>query len=288
MSIKDYSKSTKRDAAVADSRDAVEADDDDRAPPTERKVVEPATEFERKLATYSKIGVPVLTVLGTLIAAKLQGPPLAVLVLASGVLIGVITALWASLRALLGETPLTGADAYVIAAPRSEEEQKRAVLRALKDIEFERSVGKITEADYRELSTRYREEAKRLLRFLDEEAGPRRAAVEELVAKRLRDIGLAEKDGAENKSEPSDAEPAEEASAELERRDRRANKKKRKKARPEAAARETAPVADPANEADEPKDDGEADDGPACVDCGTLNDEDAVFCKKCGKKQVFA
>src|SRR5262245_36056855 len=159
-----------------------------------------------------------------LIAGKLQGPPLAVLVLAAGALIGVITALWASLRALLGETPLSGADAYAIAAPRAEEEQKRAVLRALKDLEFERSVGKISEEDYGDLVAHYRSEAKRLLRVLDAEAQPRRAEVEDLVTRRLVEEGLLE-------GEPG-AKPAagsDEAAAKAEKKSKKKSKKTRAK-----------------------------------------------------------
>ncbi len=228
--------------------------------------------IERKIVTYSKIGIPVATVVGMLIAGKVSGPPLAVLVLAAGALIGVITALWASLRALLGETALTGADAYAIAAPRAEEEQKRAVLRALKDLEFERSVGKISDEDYRELVAHYRAEAKRLLRALDDEAVPRRAQAEFLVAERLRAEGFADgdADGGYRDASPSTPE-------EIERRERKANKKKRKKER----ERERLQA-----EATEPKVD--ATPGRACADCGTQNDEDAVFCKKCGAKQELA
>jgi hypothetical protein len=226
--------------------------------------------FERKLTSYAKVGIPVATFLGMIVAGVISGPPLAVLVLASGALIGVITALWASLRALLGETPLTGADAYALAAPRAEEEQKRAVLRALKDLEFERSVGKIDEHDYRELVEHYRTEAKRLLRMLDDEAVPRRAQAEELLAKRLR---------AEAGGDDDDAEPIQDViGEELARRERKANKKKRKKerARLEAETSAKSPV-DPTAEVD--------DDGRTCVACGTTNDLDAVFCKKCGAKQ---
>jgi hypothetical protein len=113
-------------------------------------------DLEKKLAGYARIGLPVLTVGIALTAGFVQGPASAILVLAGGALIGVIAIFWASVRTLLGETPLSGADAYALAAPRSEEEQKRAVLRALKDLEFERSVGKISEEDYVELVARYR------------------------------------------------------------------------------------------------------------------------------------
>ncbi|MEO5728004.1 MAG: zinc ribbon domain-containing protein, partial [Byssovorax sp.] len=215
----------------------------------------------------------------------------AILVLAGGALIGVIAIFWASVRTLLGETPLSGADAYAIAAPRSEEEQKRAVLRALKDLEFERSVGKISEEDYGELVARYRGEAKRLLRQLDEEAQPRRERVEALVAKRLRREGLAGA-AAVTATEKTDDESGATTPAESDDEGRksadsaaRAGKAKKRKKPREAAA----------IEAQEAQEAPEASITPAaeaktrtCAECGTKNDPDAVFCKKCGARQEAA
>jgi hypothetical protein len=135
----------------------------------------------------------------------LLGPPIAVLLLAAVALTGVISFFWSSLRTLLGETPLTGADAYAIGAPRLEEEQKRAVLRALKDLEFERAVGKISEEDYRVLAYRYREEAKRLLRLIDENAAEDRKRALAIVTSKLAEEGLS--GGADSTEAPADAAP---------------------------------------------------------------------------------
>jgi hypothetical protein len=161
-----------------------------RDPPERESPRGDPNELEERLASYAAPGIPALTLAIAILVGFIQGPASAILVLAGGALLGVIAVFWASVRTLLGETPLSGADAYAIAAPRSEEEQKRAILRALKDLEFERSVGKISEEDYQELTARYRGEAKRLLRLLDEEAAPRRERVEAIVAKRLRREGL--------------------------------------------------------------------------------------------------
>jgi hypothetical protein len=114
-----------------------------------------------------------------------------VLILAALTLIAVIATLWNSVRTLLGETKLSAADAFAIGAPRAEEEQKRAVLRALKDLEFERTVGKISEDDYAVLVSRYRAEAKRLLREIDQATAEQRARAEEVVRARLDAAGLA-------------------------------------------------------------------------------------------------
>jgi hypothetical protein len=223
-------------------------EEDEAAPPPAAPPADERRAIERRVAEHAKTGFPVLVILGTAAAGATFGPATAILVLAGGALVFVIALFWSSLRTLLGETPLSGADAYALGAPRAEEEQKQAVLRALKDLEFERSVGKISDEDYRELVAKYRVEAKRLLRILDEEAQPRRQQVASLVARRLRLAGfVAEEEGAD--AETDTAEPA-----------------AAKAAAPEAAAK--APG--------------------ACAACGTVNDEDAVFCKKCGARQASA
>src|SRR5690606_17644433 len=74
----------------------------------------------------------VLMVPAAFVVGFIQGAPAAMLVLIAAALITVIALFWSSVRTLLGEAPLSGADAYAIAAPRAEEEQKQAVLRALK------------------------------------------------------------------------------------------------------------------------------------------------------------
>src|SRR5262245_55702449 len=160
------------------------------------------TEFDPQLGQALKLGAPIAVVLLTILAGWLQGPSAAILVLAGGALLAVIAVLWASIRTLVGETPLSGADAYALGAPRAEEEQKRAVLRALKDLEFERSVGKISDEDYAVLTAKYRGEAKRLLRVLEEEAQPRRERVEPMVVRRLRKEGLIDKADAAYREAP--------------------------------------------------------------------------------------
>jgi len=59
------------------------------------------------------------------------------------------------------------------------------VLRALKDLEFERSVGKIGEDDYAELSARYRADAKRLMQLIDAGSEAERLRVETALTARL-------------------------------------------------------------------------------------------------------
>jgi hypothetical protein len=113
------------------------------------------------------------------------GLPTGLLVGAGGVLTVVILLIWASVQSLTGSTPLTLEEAVGFGAPSAEEERKQAVLRALKDLEYERSVGKISDADYRDLSARYRLEAKRLLQMLDRDLEPYRNEVAREMEQRL-------------------------------------------------------------------------------------------------------
>jgi ribosomal protein L40E len=222
-------------------------------------------ELDQQITQYLKIGLPVVTLVGATVAGVILGAAGVLLVLAAGALVSVIAIFWASIRTLVGETPLSGADAYALGAPRAAEEQKRAVLRALKDIEFERSIGKISEDDYQALVTRYRAEAKRLLRLLDEDGKPGRQKVEALVLERLVHAVLA-----------ADAAPA---PAER-------NNKKKKGGKPAPAPKPAA--ASPRSEDAAPEEranEAEAGALPVCASCGTRNDADAVFCKKCGARQ---
>jgi hypothetical protein len=253
-------------------------------------------ELEERVTRAVKIGLPVAVLVGAVIAGTRLGASGVVLVLAGGALIGVIAAFWTSVRTLFGETPLAAADAYALAAPRAEEEQKRSVLRALKDLEFERSVGKISDEDYQVLVAKYRAEAKRLLRVLDEEKQPRIDSVEAMVRKRLAKEGLL--DDAADASESASEKPASETSDDAAKpaTTSAVSEKKRKKKKGKLANAPSKDVAtekaekasgETSSESSEPSESSDAneDDGlVACASCGTKNDGDAVFCKKCGKK----
>ena len=129
--------------------------------------------------------LPVGSIAAALGMAVVYGVGTGLLTLAGGVLLIVISILWASVRTLAGDAAITLEEAIALGAPTAAEEQKRAVLQALKDLEFERSVGKIAEADYEELVARYRAEAKRLLRAVDENLAPLREQAAAYVAEQI-------------------------------------------------------------------------------------------------------
>jgi hypothetical protein len=169
--------------------------------PPERELFTPEL-----LATLRKT-LPVLWLLSAIVAGFLQGPPLLFLVLAAGVLTLVIVLMWSSVQSLTGSASIGFEEALGMGAPSKVEEEKRAVLRALKDLEYERGVGKISPEDYAELSARYRAEAKRLIQSVDEALAPAREQVEKAIEARLARAGL------EQPAKPNTAKPQAPAAA---------------------------------------------------------------------------
>jgi hypothetical protein len=194
------------------------------------------------------------TLLATIGVWSTLGVELGVLTLAGGVLVLVIFTLWNSVLNLTGESPLTLEEAVSLAAPTTEEEQTRAVLRTLKDLEYERSVGKISEQDYKELSRSYRERAKALIRAADTGMASSRERAELLVEKRLRE-GKKAKASRRLKQSGEVTKLGEGGD-------------------PPNAEHGSSPLPASSNE------DGST--RTICPECSVRNDADAKFCKKCG------
>jgi hypothetical protein len=64
------------------------------------------------------------------------------------------------------------------------EQEKALALRTIKELEFDRAMGKVSEEDFREMSTRLRARAARLIKQLDAGVGYREQ-IEQEIAKRL-------------------------------------------------------------------------------------------------------
>jgi hypothetical protein len=99
----------------------------------------------------------------------------------------------ASYRAL---APLAGAEdessGAEILAGRTRaalEREKNAALRTIKELEFDRSMGKLSEKDYTEMSARLRVRAAGLLRQLDRGAASYRDQIEKELARRTGTSG---------------------------------------------------------------------------------------------------
>lgn len=156
-----------------------------------------------------RVGLLVLTAAAVVLAGSLFGLAPALIALAAGALLLGIVLLWSSVQSLTGDTPLSLEEALTMAAPSAEEEKKRSLLRALKDLQYERSVGKITPEDYQELFERYSTEAKQLMQDLDERLGPARERAEKLLRERL--AKEAERAAASEREDTEDGPDSEEA-----------------------------------------------------------------------------
>lgn len=218
----------------------------------EAKAEVDAAEAERRFGRTVAYGLPSVTMLGALGIGVASGLGPAILVLAAGAIVGTVSLLWASLRTLAGEAPLpagvvdevlhsSGLDALLA--------KKRMLLRALKDLENERALGKINDADFEEVAQRYRNQLKTLLREIDEDIAPLVKKADEWWKKN----GAPSPSTSAKAAEPIDS------------------------------------TSEPDEADDDDSDDEGANAAPApdrrvCTSCETSNEVDAAFCKKCGAK----
>jgi hypothetical protein len=147
--------------------------------------------------------------------------------------------------------PLTGRlpdDAGQVLGGRTRaalEREKTLVLRSIKDLEFDRAMGKLSEKDFTEMSGRLRVRAAGLIRQLDAGTGYREQIEQELE----RRIGKSEAARAAASAGPNRLRQGAGGPPEL-----------------YATAEEQGPAY------------------PVCNQCRTSNDVDARFCKSCGAK----
>lgn len=134
------------------------------------------------------------------------------------------------LSPLVGETTTAASEALSERSRAVLTREKTLVLRALKDLEFDRSMGKVSQTDFEEMSRRLRVRAMSLMKQLDEDASGYKTIIERELSARL----------SARASQPVVAAAAEIA--------------------PEPAAK------------------------TGVCTCGTANDPDAVFCKRCGSR----
>ncbi len=220
-----------------------------------RASTEEADEAERRFGRLLSAGLPIGTVLSAIVVLVLFSAGPALLVMVGGMLLGTIALLWTSLRTLSGDAPLPQ-DLEALAARSTnvtnDAEEKRRVLRALKDLEHEHDIGKIDDADYAEVAARYRNEAKQLMRDMDVEIEPLRERAEELARAHL----LKRKIGAR-------VEPIEPVLAKM--------------------------TSDPPDEVGNEDATRQVNTRRLdCSACATSNEPDAMFCKKCRASLVAA
>lgn len=101
--------------------------------------------------------------------------------IAGSLVLVVVYWVWQSARLLAADA--TDADAGDESAARdSLREEKDALLRALRDLEMDRDVGKLSARDFERLNQRYRARARDVLRSLDAEVAPHRERARALIA----------------------------------------------------------------------------------------------------------
>jgi hypothetical protein len=166
----------------------------------------------------------------------------------------------AALRTFLPLTQKTSTDGARIVGGRTRaalEREKTLLLRSIKELEFDRAMGKVSEKDFVEMGGRLRARAARLMRQLDAGAGYR-SEIEREIVKRI----------GQPVSSPGgpNALRAEGASASL------------------AEAREQGVRAEAEEQASPYVAERELPSRPTttCASCSTANDSDARFCKHCG------
>lgn len=185
--------------------------------------------------------------------------------LAAAAVLGGVYLFWESLRAALGASEPLEVQATAEADTRRRLlERKDALLANLRDLKFDYDGGKISQQDFDVLDAKLRAQAKEVLRLLDEDAEPFRERAEQLISERLVAAGRDP-----YRAAPADAPRAEEADSEAADSSEAGSKASGPAADTPAAA---AADADPAADADRIE----------CPSCATLNEPDAVFCKKCG------
>lgn len=200
---------------------------------------------------------------GVIGGGRLTGPGVA-LSLSVGALLWVARLLFESARSLVSVSSAAEKSEAVAASGRRKKELEREyyiLKRAIKELELDHAMGKVSSEDYGEIRARYRERAVRVLRQLDQ-GESYRAQIEADLAARRKARGVASP-AASVPSEPAETAPAAAvASAEP--------------AAEPAAPPDVAPAA--AVIAPQPA------PSPDCAACGTHNDPDARFCKGCGAK----
>jgi len=105
------------------------------------------------------------------------------LIIFTAAIVGVAT--WRTLAPLTGKDDPAGPQILGGRTRAALEREKALVLRTIKELEFDRAMGKVSDKDFAEMSTRLRARAAGLIRQLDAGAGYR-DAIEREITKRLR------------------------------------------------------------------------------------------------------
>ena len=163
-------------------------------------------------------------------------------------------ALYRTLAPLVGKEEAPPAGALSESMRAVLEREKMLVLRSIKELEFDRAMGKVSAKDFDEMAGRLRARAMSLMRQLDTEAGYRELIERELQARLSSPLARAKRPAQAGVNDTRFCEK-----------------------RQGSETKATRFCEQAASEGSRPSDPG------SCA-CGTANDADAAFCKRCGAK----
>lgn len=217
------------------------------------------------------VAVSLLAFTYTIGDGRVSGPGIC-LALSAGTLVWVSRMVFQSARFLVSTGAAAESQEQKAASGRRRKELEReyhTLKRAIKELELDYAMTKVSEEDYQEIRARYRERAVRILRQLDQGQSYRAQIDTDLEARRT---AAASTKAPSETSEPAEPHtPTTDKSAEA----------------LESAESSQSPAATP----DPPTTSAASDEEAAapivpgvCAKCETRNDGDAVFCKKCGDK----
>ena len=138
-------------------------------------------ESRDQLARYTPALIAAVAVVVAVPLGLARGAASAVLWLAFATLASAVLLFWETLRTLVDPTVPVADEEDEDLRLAAIEARKTAALRALKDIAFERSIGRLGDDDYKQLEVRYRAEAREAMASIDAGVGPWRARAESLL-----------------------------------------------------------------------------------------------------------
>lgn len=202
------------------------------------------------------IGAAVLIV-GAVVMAMRIGVPAAILWFGFAALAGAILLFWEALRSVVDpESTASEAGEEALAGEMADlEARKRGAVKALRDLDFEHSIGRMSDEDYKALREKYRGEARAAMEAIDQGLGTYLVEAQKLVADAAADA-TGESTPAVTTPEANDAEATEAAATE--------------------SSETTATTSEPGETV--------ASAERVCASCATKNDADAVFCKRCAAR----
>lgn len=217
------------------------------------------------------------------------------LVVAAGAMVFALRSLYAMTVALSRPAVEAVLDREGVAAnvgQRELREERRRVLRAINELQFDYEMGKLSDDDYQEVRAGYEMRAVEVMRELDKESTLHPQLLEELGRRGLLEEGDAKaesEDRAETEAEAEASRSVSEDEAEAEEsKSAPEDETEAEEADGEASDAETR--SDDEDSADGDAADDESSEAEAttaaatCATCGGENDADAKFCKHCGAK----